>query len=165
MEYMKYMDKYIFLIEKVSPNGTGFALSTAPFFVDSETDSTLTLQQIRDANFSYVVEPTERIYMKIYRLSKMHAIKYHKCTEQQVFNQVIRNLIAYYPNPIMDFQQLYNMKLIKEITYQVGYENLSDIVFKQTRVDDIPTGIKSGPPTNKIYLYNPRITIQKNVVW
>ena len=156
------MDKFIFLIEKVTNDGVGFALSTAPFFIDNDNNNTIILRQIRDANFSYVVDHNEKIYMRLYRLSKAHAMNYHKCTEQQVFNQVIRKLISYYPKQIMDFVDIYHIKLIKELSYKVGQENLSDIVFKKTSVDDIPSAYKNSVPTNKIYLYNPSIILQKN---
>lgn len=151
---------YLFILEKY--DGKTSELATAPFFL-SEEQTTITIQQIRDANFSIITDSDNvgsKLRMRLYLIHKQDIP-----VSIDSFPKLIRKLLtenSSYPKielPMLDKGSIDVIPkiLFCEISYPIAQTNYQDI--RENIVD--MTFTRKTLDNGMLYLYNPIIVLSK----
>lgn len=172
----------IFILEKYHPEKGGYAFATAPFFVQDEDANMLMISQIRDANFSYIAEEGDTLYMRLYTLKKSSVQKYININLDgpHLFKKILGKLVEQLGkkrryscdngdyNPLIDdiqFRLNFDVKLIINFTYCVSSEPDTSIQLNRSSQLSIPSSInftsREWKKSGQYYMYHPIICINK----
>lgn len=146
----------IFILERYDELTGESSFATAPFFLIDETCDSITIKQIRDANFSQLLPPNYNGFlgMKLYVIKKntlkfplrksfqtliKHLIKLSLENRELEINGVPLEIVAYIDYPA------------RADSYQKPKEGILEMRLEKFHMAD-----------NKVYLYNPSITLSKD---
>lgn len=155
---------HIFIIEKRHFPSNTIAFATAPFFLVDEDNESITIKQIRDANFSENCPPKGIFKTRLYTIKKKKIHEQLPLNGLLLFRTLIRRLLeqlddrTYLPLKYdEDFQKKYPLKLVAELNYPIMKDK-----YKKPRQGIIEmTFEKNKSNKGGIYLYNPTIKISK----
>jgi len=154
MEDSNLYNGLIFIIEKYDCITGKSSLATAPFFLINECDESITIKQIRDANFSALVSNEDNLIMRLYVIRKDDV---PDDLRNGKFRDLIVRLICQICLGKSTKENFIDLLLLAKIRYSVSnntYQNINQgiigMVFEKMEMEN-----------NKVYLYNPSITLSK----
>jgi hypothetical protein len=161
MEDSNLYQNLIFLLQKCDTNtGKNAGWATAPFFLNDENNDSITINQIRDVNFSEVFPEDEslKFHMKLYVINKNVAQNLFGLDGTKLFHAIISHIASLaYENQELEINEV-PLKLLVEIKFPI----LSNI-YKKINKGVLEMHLeKFSMPNNQIYLYNPSITLSKD---